>query len=376
MNIKRLCRKLHLWIGLATGIIVFVVSITGAIYLFKDEIASIYEPWKKVEVRNQPFLLPSQLIKIANHQIHQEHPSALTMGGKDEAVWVDYFGEKGQTTVYLNPYDGKVIHIDHTGTKEFDFYRFILNGHLYLWLPQNIGKPVVSYGVLLFFLTLLTGLVIWMPKHFTKHIVKARLSFHRPFKKKRFVYDLHNVLGIYMLLPMIVVSLTGLIFGLDWFSQGIYQLFSGGKQMEAYTLPPSDAAHIQKETANIDLLQAKIQKESPNAEQYYYALPADSLGSYRVSVVHEKGSYYKQDNLFFDQYTLKELKGTGPYAGRYKNGKTADKLIHATLDLHEGIILGWIGKIIMFFAALTTASLPITGFMLWRNKNQKAKCKG
>ena len=140
--------------------------------------------------------------------------------------------------------------------------------------------------------------------------------------------------------------------------------------MEAYTLPPSDSLHIQSKTASIDLLQAKILKESPNAVQYYYALPADSLGSYRVSVVHEKGSYYKQDNLFFDQYTLKELKGTGPYAGRYKDGTPADKLIHATLDLHEGIILGWIGKIIMLFAALTSASLPITGFLLWRRKKK------
>lgn len=47
MNIKRLCYLLHLWIGLATGIIVFVVSITGAIYLFKDEISSTYQPWKR-----------------------------------------------------------------------------------------------------------------------------------------------------------------------------------------------------------------------------------------------------------------------------------------------------------------------------------------
>lgn len=376
MNIKRLCYLLHLWIGLATGIIVFVVSITGAIYLFKDEISSTCQPWKKVEVRNQPFLQPSKLIEIANTQSHQESPSAITIGEKDEAVWVDYFGEKGQTTIYLNPYDGKIIHTSHLGTDEFDFYRFILNGHLYMWFPRTIGKPLVSYGVLLFFLTLLTGLVIWMPKHMTTHLLKKRLAFHRPFKWSRFVYDLHNVLGIYMLLPIIVVSITGLIFGLDWFSHGIYQLASGGKQMEAYTLPPSDSLHIQSKTASIDLLQAKILKESPNAVQYYYVLPADSLGSYRVSVVHEKGSYYKQDNLFFDQYTLKELKGTGPYAGRYKDGTPADKLIHATLDLHEGIILGWIGKIIMLFAALTSASLPITGFLLWRRKKNQKKPVG
>lgn len=104
---------------------------------------------EKVEARNQPFLQPSKLIEIANTQSHQERPSAITIGEKDEAVWVDYFGEKGQTTIYLNPYDGKIIHTSHLGTDEFDFYRFILNGHLYMWFPRTIGKPLVSYGVLL-----------------------------------------------------------------------------------------------------------------------------------------------------------------------------------------------------------------------------------
>lgn len=367
MRVKNICYRLHLWIGLLVGIIVFIVSITGAIYLFKDDIVSMSEPWRKVNVENRRFLPTFQLLEIANQKVHNSHPSAITIGGRDESVKVDYFGEGNQTAVYLNPYSGKVIkECKENGC--FDFFKFILEGHLRLWLPQEIGKPLVSYTVLLFFFTLITGMVVWWPRRLTKKSIKARIAFHRPLKSKRFIMDLHNVMGFYMLLPMIAVSLTGLIFGLDWFSNTIYKMASGGKDMAVYTLPLSDTTLSGRSSASIDLLEAKVKQETPSAVQYYYALPTDSTGSYRVSVVHEKGSYYKQDNLFFDQYTLKELKGSGPYAGRYQSGSFADKLIHSALDLHEGIILGWLGKLIMLLAALTSASLPITGYLMWKRK--------
>ena len=373
MSIKKICRKLHLWIGLVTGIIVFIVSMTGALYLFKDEVSTITKPWKKVTSQKESFLEVSQLVKIANKAEGNTHPSAITIGQKDESIWIDYFTESSKSTVFLNPYNGNVLHIERKSDNDFDFFQFLMDGHLRLWLPSEIGKPLVSYGVLLFFLTLLTGLVIWLPKRFNKKILKSRLTFHHPFKPRRFIFDLHNVLGFYMLLPMITVCLTGLIFGLDWFSQGIYKIVSGGNSLEAYTIPASDSINIGKSSASIDLLQDIILKESPYAVQYYYSLPSDSLAPYRVSVVHEEGSYYKQDNLFFDQYSLKELKGSGPYAGRYQDGTFADKLIHASLDIHEGIILGFFGKLIMFMASLTAASLPITGYLLWRKNKREGR---
>lgn len=371
MSIKRTCRKLHLWIGLATGIIVFIVSMTGALCLFKDEICTITRPWKRVTPQNESFLEVSQLVKIANKAEGNTNPSAITMGRKDESIWIDYFSEKDKSTIYLNPYNGNVLYQERKSENGFDFFQFLMDGHLRLWLPMEIGKPLVSYGVLLFFLTLLTGLAIWLPKRFNKKSLKSRLTFHHSLKPRRFIFDLHSVLGFYMLLPMITVSLTGLIFGLDWFSQGIYKIVSGGNTMEAYTIPASDSTNVGKSPASINLLQDKILKEFPHAIQYYYSLPSDSLAPYRVSVVHEEGSYYKQDNLFFDQYSLKELKGSGPYAGRYQDGTFADKLIHASLDIHEGIILGFFGKLIMFMASLTAASLPITGYLLWRKSSRR-----
>ncbi|MDT3407827.1 UNVERIFIED_CONTAM: putative iron-regulated membrane protein [Pseudacidovorax intermedius] len=38
---KRWSAKLHLWLGLSVGSIIFIVSLTGTLYVFKDEIHDV-----------------------------------------------------------------------------------------------------------------------------------------------------------------------------------------------------------------------------------------------------------------------------------------------------------------------------------------------
>jgi uncharacterized iron-regulated membrane protein len=52
------------------------------------------------------------------------------------------------------------------------------------------------------------------------------------------------------------------------------------------------------------------------------------------------------------------------------------KLENMNYDIHVGQIAGLPGKILAFIASLISASLPVTGFMIWlgkRNKKPKAK---
>jgi len=43
------------------------------------------------------------------------------------------------------------------------------------------------------------------------------------------------------------------------------------------------------------------------------------------------------------------------------------------LPIHAGIIYGWATKILAFVVSLFTASLPITGFLIWLGKRRKKK---
>lgn len=371
---RKICRKLHLWLGLASGVIVFIVCITGCMYVFKDEIRQISEPYKQVQAQERAFIKPSQAINMANRAAKNSSPAAITYGEKTDAVVVDYgsFMAPEKTEVCLNPYTGKVLHVKTTQAAHFDFFAFVLRGHRSLWLPQPLGGMVVSYGVLVFFITLLTGIVIWLPRRWNRRSLGRMLVVKRPLRPRRFTYDLHTVVGVYLLIPLMALCFTGLMMGLDWFAGGMYRLVSGGKEMQAYVLPESDTLHVNpRQQTRLDALHATLTTEEPAAVQFYYALPDAKAGVYRVSIVHERNSYYKTDNRFFDQYTLRELAGTGPYAGRYAEAGTADTMMRMNLSIHDGRIFGIWGKLLMCLASLIGASLPVTGAMLWWRKRQK-----
>ena len=76
----------------------------------------------------------------------------------------------------------------------------------------------------------------------------------------------------------------------------------------SYRLPLAEDTG--REFASLDALHARLSSEAPRAVQFYYALPRTGTDVYRASIVHEKGSYYKQDNRFFDPYDLQEPANT------------------------------------------------------------------
>ena len=76
--------------------------------------------------------------------------------------------------------------------------------------------------------------------------------------------------------------------------------------------------------------------------------------------------------MFYDQYTFEELPAKSIY-GRMAKASMADKLIRMNYDIHTGAIIGIAGKILMFFASLIAASLPVTGFYIWCGRNKKKK---
>lgn len=179
---KRFFRLLHLWLGLLSGLIVVIVCLTGSLYAFKDELTAAREPWRDVTDTGAALLRPSALCAVADRAAGDSLPSSVTLGGRTEAAQVDYFSARGATTVFVNPYTGDVLKVVRRQPGDFDFFDFILQGHRRLWLPSHIGGPLVSYAVLAFFITLLTGLVVSWPRKWTRRAVKSHFAFHRPLR--------------------------------------------------------------------------------------------------------------------------------------------------------------------------------------------------
>src|SRR5690606_3345166 len=134
MSFRKINNWLHLWLGLISGIIVFIVCITGCIWVFNEEITGLLEPETRVEKQNKPVILPSAIKEIAQKEFPEMKVSYVTyQQGRAANVGL---GErrKGGATLKINPYTGEVISKKVRQRGDVDFFRFILNGHRFLWL--------------------------------------------------------------------------------------------------------------------------------------------------------------------------------------------------------------------------------------------------
>ncbi|WP_256010937.1 PepSY-associated TM helix domain-containing protein [Desertivirga xinjiangensis] len=427
MTFKKINAWLHLWLGLLSGIVVFIVSITGCIYVFENEIKDLIEKWRFVTPQETTFLQPTQLTSIAHRHLKDgQNATGVSYHGRSEAAIVTFFsgrpegekkpavkqqfGNKGAmitvgdkqrgkggkdkkagervggkhvgkfTSVYMNQYTGEILKVKTVSRgggsdAEFDFFRFILNGHRALWLPYNIGRPIVGGAVLIFVFLLISGIVLWWPTKWKNKAIRDK-SFKIKWSGsfKRVNYDFHNVLGFYSMLILVVISLTGLVWSFQWFSKSLYWVTSGGKSLEQRRRPLSDTTQLAAfEPSSVDIIWQQLPASQKSSGSIYLSIPRENADVISATVYHVHGAYYKSDQYFFDQYTLKEVKSASPFAGKYSEASIPDKIRRMNYDLHVGAILGISGKIIAFIASLISASLPITGFLIWWNKRKKGK---
>jgi uncharacterized iron-regulated membrane protein len=375
---KKISSVLHLWLGLASGMIVFIVSITGAIYVFEREICNTAEPWRFVNPSGQK-LKPSVLYQIAKKTLGDKQATGIRYGLPDEAAEVSAYSRKDgyYIVVYINPYTGKLLKktITDYNKPAFDFFQFVLNGHRALWLPYKIGRPIVGVAVLVFVVLMITGMVLWWPQKWIKSIRDKSFKVKWNASFKRVNYDLHNVLGFYSMLFLFIITLTGLIWSFEWVSKSIYWATSGGKSLPEFSKTLSDSTSTKTFTlASIDALWIKL-NQNKQPEGLNFSLPQKKADVIQIIETLRAGTYYTNNFLSFDQYSLTPIKGSGINARSYADATFANKLRRMNYDLPVGAILGIPGKLIAFFASLIAASLPVTGFYIWWGRRNKKPAK-
>jgi uncharacterized iron-regulated membrane protein len=372
-NLKKGIGKIHLWLGLSSGIIVFIIAMTGCLYAFQEEIQNYTQEYRFVKEQDVAFLPPSKLAVIAKKELPDKLLHAIKYNAKNNAAEAEFFHYEPTYyyTIFINPYTGKVL---KTVNNEDGFFPFILDGHFYLWLPHEIGQTVVSSATLVFLTLLVSGLILWYPKN--KNAAKQRFWFKwkKGTKWKRKNYDLHNITGFYVLIIGIVFAITGLVWGFQWFAYSYYKVSGGGKSL-LYEEPLSKINS--KTAANtivnpLDKIWHQMQKEYPQAESIEIHPPEKAASPIAANANSDKGTYWKIDYRYFDQYSLKEMNVSHLW-GRQKEDKIADNLMKMNYDIHTGAILGLPGKIFAFLISLLIASLPISGFYIWWGRNNKKK---
>lgn len=371
-KLKHWVGKAHLWLGLTSGVIVFIIAITGCIYAFQAEISDATQNFRFVEAKDAPVLQPSVLKRIGEETLPGKHMHAILYAKPGRAAQVIYYNIDPEYyyIVYVNPYTGEVLKVsDEYAT----FFRFILDGHFYLWLPHEIGQPVVATATLIFVVMLISGIVLWWPKN--KSASRQRFSIKWNSRWRRRNYDLHNVLGFYSSAIALILALTGLVWGFQWFANGLHKA-TGGERSLLFMEPQSDTtrAYDQDQPA-IDVLYSRMRAENPNAQILEVHIPVTTASAIEVAINPDDETYWQTDYRYFDQNTLEELSVDHIY-GKLADNNAADKLIRMNYDIHTGAVIGLPGKVLAFCASLLVASLPITGFYIWYGRRKKAKSAG
>jgi uncharacterized iron-regulated membrane protein len=365
---KKIIGLVHLWLGLISGLIVVFLGITGCMLAFEHEIRYFTEPFAKTAVQDKPYLPPTALKLAAEKHLGGKQVNGIEYPGKGKSAVASYYDADNYKLVYLDPYTGETLKVKNMNR---DFFRVIINGHFYLWLPPDIGQPIVASATLIFLVMLITGLILWWPKN--KAARKQRFSIKWNAKWRRVNYDLHNVLGFYMTWVAVFIAITGLVWGFQWFAKSVYWVSSGGKTMPEHVHPVSDTTKALQAVSTADFAWAAHTPHVAADESLGIYFPADHTGPVEVSVNHRPGTYYNSDFYHYDQYTANELPATGTYAGKFSDAAVADKIVRMNYDIHVGAVLGLPGKIMAFFASMIAASLPITGFYIWWGRRKKKK---
>ncbi|PIF43874.1 putative iron-regulated membrane protein [Chryseobacterium sp. 52] len=368
----RISAWLHLWLGLASGIVIVIICLTGITWSFRDEIKDWLNPDLKVEyIPGKRMLNPGDLYEKGK-ALYPDQEVSFVWRPTGKAAMVGFGKRNTGFILFLDPYTGEIIR-KPSFKKEFDFFEWTLRGHRFLWLPSEIGRPVINYSTFIFFITLLSGLVLWWPKKWTKAMRKQSFSVKWDAKTKRLNYDVHNVFGFYSMIILLVVAMTGMYYGLPWFNKFLYFTTSLGKKAPAERQELKNTAPYQPEKLpeSIHLAWEDAVKKV-DAKGYYLSVPKDSAETIGLFLYPSHRQFYNLQSFTYDRNTGEYLSNSSAHASSFEQADFAVKVQKLNYDLHVGSALGGIwGRILYFFITLIGASLPITGFLVWWFKKKK-----
>ncbi len=368
MTLKQIFGKLHLWLGLASGLVVLIVAGTGILLVFEDEL----DEWANKDFYTVSVPQNAQRVSVDSmYQVAKAYDTSIKvtrmyLESKAPEQSVIFYAKKKKTHnwhIAVNTYTGKLI-----SAREFDkrFFGVVLNLHRHLCMDE-VGKTITHASCLIFVLMIITGLILWWPKRWA--ILKQRTRIAWSSKWKRLNWDLHAVGGFYVHLVLLSISLTGLVFAYPWFSNFVDQLADGkpAPKKEA----PANTVKAPIKDGFYESLYEQANTKLPYKGRVTILLPEKENLAIPVNKMNREAAVDNViDVLYFEKGTGKLLK-----EALFKNSSTGNKIRRMNLPIHTGKLYGWPTQILVLIAAMVAFSLPITGFLIYWVGRKKRKAK-
>ena len=380
---RKIFRNIHLWLSVPFGILITLICFSGAALVFEKEVMELChrELYFVKKVEAAPLPMEQLMTKVAATLPDSVSVTGVNISSDPERAYQVTLSKPRRASMYVDQYTGAI-----TGKYErAPFFNFMFRMHR--WLLDSMkqdggifwGKMIVGTSTLMFVFVLISGVVVWWPR--TRKALKNSLKIVANKGWRRFWYDLHVAGGMYALVFLLAMALTGLTWSFQWYRTGFYKTF--GVEVQPSMGHGNAAANA---TAKGGKRDGKPEgREGRGAHRYspytnwqqVYEQLAEANPDYKQISVSD-GSASVAVPRFGNQ------RGTDRYKFNPRNGEITETTLYKDLD-NSGKIRGWIysvhvgswggmlTRILTFVAALIGASLPLTGYYLWIRKKIKRR---
>lgn len=377
ITIKKLY-AMHSWVGVLTGILLFIIAFTGAVAVFaRPELKVWANQIIRAEVPAQPYKLEQVVEQYAQkmgpeylEEVHINLPSPRFA----ENVRLIYEGHF-DTPEGKEEHKGTVFELHPTAlteltetdmeayfsTHKLDMSTFLAHFHADLHLGRPVGLILTGLLGLTLMVSIVTGLFIH------RKILAQLFTFRVGKTFSLMLNDGHKVMSVWAVLFHSVIAFTGAFLGLATIilvPAAAYVGFNGDQEklVETFTAVKAPVlAHVAEPTKLGDILSRSAEQRpdltfnrvqimgygDKNAMVYVFGKGSEQLGGETL--------VYKGENAEFvrSQANFGRLEGV------------TGKILDAMFPLHFGNFGGVLVKAIWAVLGITTALLPITGLMLW-----------
>lgn len=362
---KKTLHKLHSWAGLICLLPFLLISFTGSLLVFKDEIDSLLMPEFTQVVDKGERLNSNLLIRNIRQQLpgYELGSWEILSGNSADRIYLIKHGTDQWYKAHLNPYTGRVLsqpvnrHHYITDWLVELHYTLLLND--LFTFDENLGTAFTSLFALLLMFLGISGLVIyrkfWL-RVFTLRINQRLLAM---------LSDLHKMIGTLSAPILLILGLTG-----GYYNIAIYvhewQEHSGGQEhyKVSHTLYNTEldfAAMIENKGNYINGFTTTyfVMPSEPNAPIVLYGrVPTNNflLSDYGSTL-----SFNSQTGEFITAYDIREQ-------------SFLPVMVDTFRKLHFGNFAGLASKLIWCIVGFMPIILGLTGAYLWyKRKGNKPK---
>ena len=202
---RRIIFQIHLWSGLAIGLYIVAISVSGSILVYRSELRQAYEPQPHFVAISGERLTEEALTEYAT-QKYPDHQVARIILRDDpaQAATVTLTKDGSPTQLLFNPYTG--ADLGHRLPLPYRLTTWLLDLHDNL-LYGETGRRINGLGAIVLMLLAGTGAVIWWPGLLTWKR-SLRVDWHAAWR--RLNWSLHSALGAWFFLFVVMWGFTGI----------------------------------------------------------------------------------------------------------------------------------------------------------------------